>query len=126
MRVKVLAAVMLTGSAIAALAAAFIFSCCVLPFHREIHSVVPLCHVAKAMTSDAGQPSDDPGRPAEKQRDDHRSLTRSTLSSGIPDVSAVNVSGLRGSASRRAYRSLGAMRCDSDVGLPTLLAVFRI
>ena len=95
------------------LAAVMKFNCCALP-------VMPFCHMAAASHDDVQTQV-----PAhEKQQPVKRIVTPSLFAIAISNESralAVNP--------QRAYRSfitLGATRCDHDVGLNVLLATFLI
>lgn len=115
------------------LAAMFVFGCCVLPFHRFLHGTAPLCHTAAGIL--AGHHDGD-------EHGDHHPATpppareKSSLSS--PTVLTPNAvrlfltaDGIRQQfdvvrSGHRSVISLGATRCESDVGLQLLLTTFRI
>ena len=118
------------GTTVPALAATlFIFGCCVLPFHKVIHSVAPLCTMAAGMMTGQHHGADEqPQVPAaEKQNQPSKFSTELTArySAVLRDASHRNVI----PADRKGVRdqvSLGALRCDQDVGSAVLLQTFRI
>lgn len=132
MKRTVIAATWLAGATLPLLlATVFVFGCCVLPFHRVMHKLMPICSMAAEMMRgahddhDHGQAST-PAREKEQPRTpaatDIPQVLRFAL--GGPILQSVRV------GSPTAYRSfitLGAVRCDQDIGLHlTLLDTFRI
>ena len=124
MRRAVLAMVVIAGATVPALVAAvWLFGCCVLPFHGVMHRLLPLCRLAAAPADPGHEPASVPA--AKPQRIVHRMLPApgvTVIPSNPPRARLVT-------ASPAAYRSaiaLGALRCDDDVGLHTLLATFVI
>src|SRR5262245_38303842 len=109
--------------------AVFIFGCCVLPFHHLIHRVMPLCQIAAQIVSgghhhgDAGQV---PMPAREKQEPAKRICTAVPVAYALDRaVSETRVVTLT-AASYRNFLSLGAMRCDQDVGLHVVIETFLI
>ena len=115
------------------LAATFLFGCCILPFHNNLHGSMPLCHVASEVL--AGHHDGD------KHGSDHPATqppSREKLSFGVPSIETfvparlfVTTDGIRQrlNTARQDYRSfisLGGVRCENDVGLQLLLTTFRI
>ena len=114
----------------------FTFGCCVLPFHHVLHRL-PLCHVAAELlhaahgegdADSAGHHSATPA-PSKQQVPGPQLVT--TLTSRPAFGSAAAVAAMRratlSSAGHRNVITLGALRCDQDVGLHiVLLATFRI
>jgi len=133
MRRRVVAAVWILGATLPVLmATVFLVGCCVLPFHGIIHKLMPLCRTAAhVMGGDhpAGHEHDAiPPSPArEKQEPVKRIATevpdayRLVVSSGAAHVVAPTAS-----TAYRSFISLGAVRCDRDVGLYVLVDTFRI
>ena len=135
MRRRIVAAVWIMGATVPLLMATlFLVGCCVLPFHGVIRKLMPLCetaanvirgnhHVAEGHAHDAVPPS--PAR--EKQEPVKRIATeipdayRFVASSGAALVVAPSAS-----TAYRSFISLGAVRCDRDVGLHVLVDTFRI
>lgn len=133
MRRTVIAAAWIAGSTIpAAFAAVFLFGCCVLPFHGALHRALPLCHMAGEMLPGGHDDESDhhPSPPAQqKQQVSGPSLiTTLTARQSIErwDSFAVSQPGISPVA-HRSFISLGALRCDQDIGLHRLLVEnFRI
>jgi hypothetical protein len=134
MKRTLIAAVWVAGSTIpVALAAVFVFGCCVLPFHGALHRALPLCHMAVEILH-GGHASDDddhhPVQPApEKERVGAPNLlTTLTTRQSIARSDAFAVSQPRLSpVAHRSFISLGAVRCDTDIGRMRLLVeTFRI
>jgi hypothetical protein len=106
-------------------ATVWLFGCCVLPFHNVVHRLMPLCQMA--MTQGSSDHSDrttttPPPKPAGPQR------IAPELTERFPFPMASLTSTVVSStpAGYRSYITLGAIRCDSDVGLNTLLTTYRI
>lgn len=134
MKRALIAAIWIAGSTIPmAIAAVFVFGCCVLPFHGFIHRAFPLCHMAIHMLQGHHDGDDDDHHPAPPAPQKHNagrpslvttlsmreSMARSdTFAASYPRFSPV---------AYRTFISLGAIRCDQDVGLHQLLIeTFRI
>jgi hypothetical protein len=110
------------ATAPALLTAAVLFGCCVLPFHREIHRVVPLCHIAAKVLPDKA-PRESPS-PAPPPRDEPQKRFAATATARVALYAAVRVLEVEITAIPSAHRSLitlGAVRCDEDVGLRLML-----
>lgn len=130
MKRATIAASIALGTTVPALAATiFIFGCCVLPFHKVIHTVAPLCTMAAGMMTGQHHGADEKTQvpAAEKQNQPSKFSTDLTArySAVNPDVSHRNVI----PAGRKGLRdqvSLGALRCDQDVGSDVMLQTFRI
>lgn len=131
----VIAIAWLAGSTIPlTFAAMFLFGCCVLPFHHVLHRVMPLCHVAAGIlhANHDGPDSDHhPSPPAPERQKASGPRLLPTFRDDFPAAAQASLMTLRQAAqSRIAYRSfisLGASRCDQDVGLrASLLETFRI
>jgi hypothetical protein len=130
MKRTAIAASIVLGITVPAIAATlFIFGCCVLPFHKVIHSVAPLCTIAAGMMTgqhDAG-PQQTPVPAPEKQS--HTLKFSTELTAHYPAVNPAVPHRSLVSADRRGLRdqvTLGALRCDQDVGYDVLLQTFRI
>ena len=134
MRRTFIAITWIAGSTIpATLAAVFVFGCCVLPFHGLLHRAFPLCHVALEMMHGGhadGEADHHPAPPASpKQQTNGPSLvTTLTTRESFDRADTFAVSEPPFSpVAHRSFISLGAIRCDQDVGLHQLLiATFRI
>lgn len=133
-RRRVVAAMWIAGSAVPLLlAAAFLVGCCVLPFHGVLHQVVPLCETAADVMRGEhhGGDGDHEAQPSVPAREKQESGIR--LATGVPvmwRLAAVRTeSRVLVPAAPGAYRSfisLGAVRCDQDVGLHVLVETFLI
>jgi len=109
----------------------FYFGCCVLPFHHAMHHLMPICTVARQMVA-RGRESDErqmatPGT-AKDQQADPRAVTSAHGRGANRTSSAVARLDVAASAvGYRSFISLGATRCDADVGAHLLLLdTFRI
>lgn len=130
---RTLALTALVASALPLLAALLIFGCCVLPFHKVVHAVVPLCHGAAELVAGtaSGEPVD--GAPAstpeaKRPLEMFKAIVRGHSTAGAMAVLADLVAqstALHRLAPRNAM-SLGALRVDDDVGAQSLLSSFVI
>ncbi|PYQ46824.1 MAG: hypothetical protein DMF59_20580 [Acidobacteria bacterium] len=121
MKRAALAVALIAGSTIPAIVAAtFLFGCCVLPFHRVLHRVMPLCSIAKSfLTHDARGEHRDATPAPEKQQIRRLVLPAFMTTNAIASAS--------NSVTYRSFITLGATRCDRDVGLRLqLLDTLRI
>ena len=125
---------LLAGLAVpSALAAVFVFGCCVLPFHHYLHGAMPLCHVASEVLT-GHHDGDEHG--AEHPATPPPSRERLSLSSqSVMTPVTAHLFAPHNSVTRsleqarvdlRSLISLGAVRCENDVGLLLLLTTFRI
>lgn len=129
---RALAAAWVFGATIPVLAAVvFLFGCCVLPFHAYLHKAVPLCHVAvDFIAGDHGDHQNGEQQPMparEKQEPVKRIATdvpRSFHLDGtkIAERHVVPID----SIAYRSFITLGAIRCDQDVGLHLFVGTFLI
>lgn len=129
-RATIIAAWLLGTTVPALLAFVFFFGCCVLPFHHAMHHLMPLCELAEHVLG-----------PGHDETGEHHDVTPATERQQAPLVATTLVTartfgalivqpgrGLAASAiGYRSFISLGAMRCDADVGSRLLLLdTFRI
>ena len=127
MKRRTLAAIWITGSIVPVLlASVFVFGCCVLPFHRVVHKVMPVCHVAVDVMR--GQEDAAPAAPASEKQEPAKRIATT-----VPQVfrlatstSATSVAAPVAATSYRSFITLGAVRCDRDVGLHILVETFLI
>jgi hypothetical protein len=135
MRRRIIAAVWVAGATVPLLlGTVYFFGCCVLPFHAVLHKLMPVCEMAasafRAGADPSADPSDDGAVPApgpEKQQPVKRILGQPshlfriavTVAEGPSVVSSTM-------ASPRSFMTLGATRCDRDVGLHALVQTFLI
>lgn len=127
MKRRLIAAVWIAGATVPLLlATVFLAGCCVLPFHSVVHAVMPLCEIAASVMRGEDEPV--PAAPApEKQTAVKRIATtvpqvfRLAAVASAPRIAAPTAAG-----AYRSFISLGAVRCDRDVGLHVLVDTFRI
>jgi hypothetical protein len=110
-------------------ATVFLFGCCVLPFHGVMHKLMPLCELAVSFArGDSGEDEHDAvPPPARKQEPVKRIATE------VPGVfrlaAAVQITRVLtpvAATGHRSFITLGAVRCDRDVGLHVLVETFLI
>lgn len=131
MRPRVLAAVLVTGATIPLLAAAaFLIGCCVLPFHGMIHQLMPLCEGAASVAAGGHDDHDRDTLPAVPARDQEPVRTALMVlpgtASGASEPHQAGSLAVTASTAPRSFMSLGALRCDQDVGLHVLDVTFLI
>ena len=130
MRRRVLAAVWITGATVPLLlGTVFVFGCCVLPFHHVVHKLMPICEMAaNIMRGEAHAEHEHDTTPArEKQEPPKRVVTQ--LPGVVRIAEAATTARVAAPSPVTGYRSfitLGAVRCDRDVGLHVLVATFLI
>jgi hypothetical protein len=132
MKRTAIAAAWIVGATVPLLAAAvFVFGCCMLPFHGYLHKAMPLCHLAVDLISGehavhhdgAQQPL--PAR--EKQSPVKRVATDLPRSFHFAAQSSIRrTAGPADTTAYRSFISLGAIRCDQDVGLHLLAGTLLI
>lgn len=121
----------LVGLTVPALfATVFIFGCCVLPFHNVVHKLMPVCDFAAGLLRGGNvDQRDTPTMPAPEKEKAAKSAP-GALGSKVRVATIAAEVGARPTAmiavSIRNVVSLGAVRCDDDVGLHLLLTTFRI
>lgn len=120
---------LLAGMTLPALVVAvFFFGCCVLPFHRVMHHLMPICNMAGQLMRghDGGQQSS-PATPASESGKGFqllRALAPQHHSFAAPDRPRAALAS--SPALSRSFMTLGALRCDDDIGLQILFTTFRI
>jgi len=128
MRRIAIAAAWLIGATVPLLmAAVFLFGCCVLPFHRVVHRLMPLCNMAADVLRGqhaADHPQQAPAR--EKQEPLKRVALELAHGSRVTPAIALHAVTPSDRTAYRSFISLGAMRCDRDVGLHLLVATLLI
>ena len=128
MRRIIFAAGIVTTTLVPALVATvWLFGCCVLPFHGAIHRLIPLCRIAIAMAHGGDDSDQQPSTtPQEKQRPAQRMATEPTANIGVPFTPRSSPLISHTPSAYRSSITLGALRCDCDVGLHTLFATFLV
>jgi hypothetical protein len=132
MRRRLVAAAWIAGAIIPLLGASvFLFACCVFPFHGTIYNLMPGCEIAAHMMrsgqDDQEQKAQPPSTAPEKQDPVRRLATVLSPGVRVPVLSHDQLP--RFPSASPAYRSfitLGALRCDQDVGLQVLVKTFLI
>jgi hypothetical protein len=131
MRRRFVAAAWIAGATVPLLLATlFLVGCCALPFHGVMHRLMPVCNMAmngamKAMSGHDGGQSPMPAR--EKQEPVKRvAVTLSELTRTHSASAHAMRPSLQSSTAYRSSISLGALRCDQDVGWYVLVATFLI
>jgi len=131
---RLIAAVWITGATVPFLmATVFLVGCCVLPFHAVMHRLMPVCETAASiMRGDPGADGHDhdavpppPGR--EKREPVKRIATEVPALFRLAVVREADRSvAPSATTAYRSFISLGAVRCDRDVGLHVLVETFLI
>ncbi len=130
MRRKAIAAAWVAGTTVPLLlATVFLVGCCVLPFHGVMHKLMPICEMAASVIrGDHAEHEATPSAPArEKQEPVKRIATavpnpfRLAAVAGEPRAVAPTAT-----TGYRSFITLGAVRCDRDVGLHVLVETFLI
>lgn len=122
MRRAAIALLVIAGTVVPALVATvWLFGCCVLPFHRVMHGIAPLCHMAMSQRS-SDQTTTVPAPTQSAQRLDSELTQRLSF----PATSRSSSLASSTPAAHRSYIALGALRCDRDVGLHSILATYLI
>lgn len=133
MKRTAVAAAWILGSTLPLIAATvFLVGCCVLPFHGIIHKMTPLCQTAAAMISghhhDGDHDDDRPATPAKQKEEPVKRIVTETSETFrlVAVVGAQQLAVPSASARYRSFISLGATRCDQDVGLNVLMHTLLI
>lgn len=131
---RVVAAVWIAGATVPLLlAAVFLVGCCVLPFHRVAHKLMPICEMAATVIGGdrADHDHEHDAVPPPPAREKQEPVKR--IATEVPDLFRLAAVGTTPRAiaptATTAYRSfitLGAVRCDRDVGLHALVETFLI
>lgn len=132
MKRRLVAAAYITGATIPLLlATVFLVGCCVLPFHGVMHKLMPLCDMAANVIRGAHAEYDhqhDATPPArEKQEPVKRIATHVPSAFRLAAVTVEPRSHAPGvTTAYRSFITLGAIRCDQDVGLHVLVETFLV
>ncbi len=131
MRRRIIAAAWIAGATIPLLPAmAFLIGCCVLPFHGVIHKLMPACEMAAHLMRGGHDDHDNHAQPSTPAREKQEPVKRivSDLAAGVRLPALAQAHALVPSASDafRSFITLGALRCDQDVGLHVLIRTFLI
>lgn len=130
MKRRLLAAAWITGATVPLLmATVFLVGCCVLPFHGVMHKLMPICELAASMMrGDHAEHEHDatPVPAREKQEPVKRIATEVPAPFRLAGDGAVHVVPPTPATTYRSFITLGAVRCDRDVGLHVLVETFLI
>lgn len=135
MKRRLIAAAWVMGATVPLLAAAvFLVGCCVLPFHAVMHKLMPICEMAASVMRGDHPGNGDhehdavPPPPArEKQEPVKRIATEAPYAFRLAASAAESrVSEPTSALGYRSLITLGAVRCDDDVGLHVLVETFLI
>lgn len=131
MRRRVIAAAWIVGATVPVLmGTVFLVGCCVLPFHGVVHRLMPICQMAVSVLR-GEQPADHDHGAVPPAREKQEPVKR--IATQVPSV--FRLAGATASertiapSAANGYRSfitLGAVRCDRDVGLHVLVETFLI
>lgn len=134
MKRRVVAAVWITGATVPfLLATLFLVGCCALPFHGVMHKLMPLCEMAASVMrgdhAEHGHEHD--ALPPEPAREKQEPVRR--IATEVPDAfhflattASERVVAPTAATAYRSFITLGAVRCDRDVGLHVLVETFLL
>ena len=130
MRRAVIAAAWLVGATVPSLiATVMIFGCCVLPFHRVVHKVMPLCHLAvNVIHGEHAAGASQQQAPARGRQEPVKRLVTEVprtfqLHAAFAAPRRIDAAN---AATYLSFITLGAVRCDRDVGLHLFVATLLI
>ena len=132
MKRTAIAAAWVLGTTVPLVAAVvLLFGCCVLPFHGAIHKAMPLCHLAIDFISgehaDHHDGAQQPLPARAKQEPVKRIATEVPRSFQLAGLTpALRAAAPTDTNAYRSFISLGALRCDQDVGLHLLVGTLLI
>ncbi|HET8774656.1 MAG TPA: hypothetical protein VFP80_12710 [Thermoanaerobaculia bacterium] len=133
MRRHLIATAWVAGATVPLLmATVFVVGCCVLPFHSVVHKVMPFCDMAVTVMGGSmaahEHGHDATPAPAREKQEPVKRLAMELSATFRLDAAtgAVRAAAPTPSAGYRSFISLGAVRCDRDVGLHVLVETFLI
>lgn len=132
MRRRLVATAWITGTTLPLVAAAvFHFACCLLPFHGTIHDLKPGCEIAAHLMHSGPETDDQKAQPPSTAPEKQEPIKR--LASDLSSAARIPVLSYEqrpffatASGTYRSFITLGALRCDQDVGLHVLVKTFLI
>ena len=132
MRRRVIAAAWIAGATVPLLLATiFVVGCCVFPFHHIAHKLMPICEMAASVMRGGHTDAQEHGAVPPPVREKQEPVKR--IATAVPDIfrlavasSAERAPAPNAACAYRSFITLGAMRCDRDVGLHVLVATFLI
>lgn len=130
MRRRVIAAAWIAGATVPLLlATVFVFGCCVLPFHHIAHKLMPICEMAVSVMRGSHDHDHDAVPPPAREKQEPVKRIATEVPSVFRLAVATFAKRTAAPAAATGYRSfitLGATRCDRDVGLHVLVETFLI
>jgi hypothetical protein len=129
MRRRLIAAAWIMGATIPLLmATVLVAGCCVLPFHNVVHKLMPVCEMAmNVIRGGADDEHEHDATPArEKQDPVQRIATVMPNAFRLATSAAARTLAHATTTGYRSFITLGAIRCDRDVGLHVLVETFLI
>jgi hypothetical protein len=132
MKRTAVAAAWILGSTLPLLAATvFLVGCCVLPFHGLVHKMMPLCQSAAEVMGGGHHDADHHDHPATPAKQKEEPVKRVVSEPGETFRLAAaraerQITVPYTPAGYRSFISLGASRCDQDVGWNVLVQTFLI
>jgi hypothetical protein len=127
MRRTAIAAAWIFGATVPLLASVvWVFGCCVLPFHAYIHKAIPLCHVAIGVMTGEQHGSRQQVPASKKQEPAPRMTTEVPRTFRLLMTASSSAIARNPITAYRNFISLGAVRCDRDIGVRLLIVTFLI
>ena len=132
MKRRLVAAAYIAGATVPLLlATVFLVGCCLLPFHGVMHKLMPLCDMAANVIRGVHAEHDHEHEATPPARENKEPVKRIAMDAPSAfHLAAVAVEPrIHRPAATTAYRSfitLGAIRCDQDVGLHVLVETFLV
>lgn len=131
---RLVAAIWITGATVPLLlATVFLVGCCVLPFHGVMHKLMPLCEMAASVmrgdhASDGHQHDAVPPEPARQKQEPVQRIASEVANAFrlLATTASQRVVAPSAATDYRSFITLGAIRCDRDVGLHALVETFLI
>lgn len=130
---RLIATALMTGAMLPLLASAVLLvGCCRLPLHGIAHELMPGCGMRQELDLSEGdeqerqRPTSVPARSAGTLVPQLHATLTSLHPAAISAAARIHVPSPRSETEYRSYVSLGALRCDQDVGLHLLVATFLI
>ena len=119
----------MAGSLLPVVATVYLFGCCVLPFHALLHGLVPMCGMAtRAVHTESRDAREEPAVPVSREARGANVWAPMRLPARAPMLVAGTIAIVQAASPDflRSFVTLGALRCDDDIGLHALFALFRI
>ena len=131
MRRRIIAAAWILGATVPLLmGTVFLVGCCVLPFHNVVHKLMPICQLAVNVIRGDQPAEHDHGAvpPARERQEPVKRIV--TIAPNVFRLAAATAAERSitptATTGYRSFITLGAVRCDRDVGLHVLVETFLI